>query len=82
MISDGEVRLSKLREQWASKGDLGFIRAQLERRGCELSSITASDLGAFDNLHSGLFEATRIFVEWAGITKKARVLDLGLHRRL
>lgn len=63
--------------QWRPRANLDRIRADLERKGRDLSTLTLEDLAPHDQLHAGGLTAARELAAWVGVPKGARVLDMG-----
>ncbi len=67
----------KIRAHWAPRSDLSRVRAMMAKRGIAPSELTLDDLAGIDQLHAGLLDGTRAFVDWARLEEGARVLDVG-----
>jgi SAM-dependent methyltransferase len=69
--------LGRIAAHWRDRGDLAFIRGDLQRRGLAPPGVTVEDLAPYDQLHAGQLAATRRFAAWAAVPAGARVLDAG-----
>lgn len=68
---------TRIRKHWETRGDLGWIKAGLERRGRSIDALSIDDLAAYDQLHAGVLDASRELIKWVGLKEDEDVLDIG-----
>ncbi len=81
----GDIRLSinmsnydvKIRNHWINRDNCKDLIATLERGGSHVADLDIDNLSSRDQMHAGLLNATKTFVEWIDLKPGSSVLDLG-----
>jgi MPBQ/MSBQ methyltransferase len=66
-----------IRNHWINRDNYKDLMAILEREGSDVSDLDIDRLSPKDQMHAGLLDATKTFVEWIGLEPGSSVLDLG-----
>jgi predicted O-methyltransferase YrrM len=67
----------KIRNHWINRDNYKDLMATLERGGSPVAELDIDRLSSRDQMHAGLLDATKTFVEWIGLEPGSSVLDLG-----
>ncbi len=67
----------KIRHHWVNRDSYKDLLATLERGGSSLIGLDIDRLSSRDQMHAGLLDATKTFVEWIDLKPGSSVLDLG-----
>ncbi len=67
----------KIRNHWVNRDNYKNLMAILEREGSDVADLDIDRLSPKDQMHAGLLDATKTFVEWIGLKPGSSVLDLG-----
>lgn len=66
-----------VRNHWINRDNYKKLMATLERGGASVDDLDIDRLSPRDQMHAGLLDATKTFVDWIGLKPGSSVLDLG-----
>ena len=67
----------KISNHWINRDNYKNLMTTLERGGASVDDLDIDKLSSRDQMHAGLLDATKTFVEWIDLKPGSSVLDLG-----